>query len=77
MSISKFKATCLAVLEKVRRTGRPVRITKFGKPIAEVVPPARSKRPQNWIGALKNTGKIKGNIVNSVIKKEDWEAFEK
>jgi prevent-host-death family protein len=37
MSISKFKATCLAVLERVRRTGEPVQVTKFGKPIAEVV----------------------------------------
>jgi prevent-host-death family protein len=40
ISVSKFKATCLAVLERVRRTGQPILVTKFGKPIAEVVPPA-------------------------------------
>jgi prevent-host-death family protein len=40
MSISKFKATCLAVLERVRRTGEPVQVTKFGRPIANVVPSA-------------------------------------
>ncbi|MGH9042311.1 MAG: type II toxin-antitoxin system prevent-host-death family antitoxin, partial [Acidimicrobiia bacterium] len=28
--ISKFKATCLAVLEEVRRTGRPVVVTRRG-----------------------------------------------
>jgi hypothetical protein len=31
MAISKFKATCLATLERVRRTGRPLRVTRFGK----------------------------------------------
>ena len=38
IAISKFKATCLAVLEDVRRTGAPVRVTRFGRPVAEVVP---------------------------------------
>ncbi len=38
ISISKFKATCLAVLEKVRATGEPIRVTRFGRPIAEIVP---------------------------------------
>jgi hypothetical protein len=33
MPISKFKATCLATLERVRRTGRPLRVTRFGKPV--------------------------------------------
>ena len=39
MAISKFKATCLATLERVRKTGRPLRVTRFGKPIAEICPP--------------------------------------
>ena len=39
IAISKFKATCLAVLEKVRKTGKPVLVTRFGQPVAEVVPP--------------------------------------
>ena len=39
MPISKFKATCLATLERVRRTGRPLRVTRFGKPVADIVPP--------------------------------------
>lgn len=39
MSVSQFKATCLAVLERVRRTGEPLVITKHGIPIAQIVPP--------------------------------------
>jgi prevent-host-death family protein len=39
IAISKFKATCLAVLERVRRTGKPIRVTRFGQVVAAVVPP--------------------------------------
>jgi antitoxin (DNA-binding transcriptional repressor) of toxin-antitoxin stability system len=39
ISISKFKATCLAVLERVRQTRAPILITKQGKVIAEINPP--------------------------------------
>ena len=34
MAISRFKATCLAVLERVRKTRKPVRVTRFGVPVA-------------------------------------------
>jgi prevent-host-death family protein len=34
IAISKFKATCLAVLERVRKTHRPIRVTRFGEPVA-------------------------------------------
>ena len=34
MPVSKFKATCLAVVQRVKRTERPLLITRFGEPIA-------------------------------------------
>ena len=38
------RLSCLAVLEGVRRTRSPVRITRFGEPVADVVPaPPRSR----------------------------------
>ena len=39
IAISEFKAKCLALLEPVRATKKPIQITRFGKPVAEVVPP--------------------------------------
>jgi prevent-host-death family protein len=39
MAISKFKATSLAVLERVRKTGEPILVTRFGHPKAEIVAP--------------------------------------
>jgi len=34
----------LALLEQVRRTKQPILVTRFGKPVAEVVPPPPDAR---------------------------------
>jgi prevent-host-death family protein len=75
MAISKFKATCLAVLERVRRTGQPVRITRFGKPVADIVPPAPSAKSETWIGGLRGRGRIAGDLVGPVVEASAWEAL--
>jgi len=38
ISASEFKARCLALMDRVSRTGRPVAITKRGKVVARLVP---------------------------------------
>jgi len=65
MAISKFKATCLAVLEDVRRTGTPVRITRFGRPIAEVTA-ARPAKAESWLGSMRDSLEIHGDIGGAV-----------
>ena len=44
--ISKFKATCLAVIRKVRKTGKSVLVTRFGKPVAQIT---AVQTPRKWI----------------------------
>lgn len=39
-----FKARCLALLDEVAQTGRPVVVTKRGKPVAKLVPVDEPKR---------------------------------
>jgi len=75
MAISKFKANCLAVLEKVRRTRRPVLVTRFGEPLAEVIPPPPPKRAARWLGSLAHTGRIRGDIVAPASDEREWSAF--
>lgn len=75
MAISKFKATCLAVLERVRKTGKPIQITRFGKPVAEVVPPSPPRRPEHWIGSMSASAEITGDIVSPAADEADWEAL--
>lgn len=72
VSISEFKAKCLAILEQVRKTKKPVRITRFGKPVAEVVPPSPDKERGNWLGFMKGRGEILGDIISPATDPEDW-----
>jgi prevent-host-death family protein len=75
ISISKFKATCASVIERVRKTGKAVLVTRFGKPVAEVVPPHASRKRKHWVGSLAGTGQIKGDIVSPASEEDDWEAL--
>jgi prevent-host-death family protein len=74
MTISKFKATCLAVLERVRRTGQPVLVTRRGQPVAEVVPPSGRQGGKRVLGGLQGSGRIIGDIVEPVVPAGEWEA---
>jgi prevent-host-death family protein len=75
IAISKFKATCLAVLENVRKTGKAVLVTRFGEPVAEVVPPRSYKKQKNWVGSRAGTGQILGDIVSPASDENDWEVL--
>jgi prevent-host-death family protein len=75
IAVSKFKATCLSVLERVRKTRRPVRVTRFGKPIAEVVPPSVPERRASWLGDMAGTGRIVGDIVSPATDEDEWDVL--
>ena len=75
MAISKFKATCLATLERVRRTGRPIRVTRFGKPVADIVPASPERRQPEWLGSLRGTIEIRGDILTPSSELVTWEAL--
>lgn len=74
IAISKFKATCLSVLERVRKTGRPLLITKRGVPIAQVVPPPLPTKRASAFGAMKDSIIFMGDVMSPVADAEDWEA---
>ena len=74
MSVSQFKAKCLAVLAQVAETGAPVLVTRYGKPVARVVPPPKPAG-SDWIGSMKGTGRILDDIVEPVGDLDDWEAL--
>jgi prevent-host-death family protein len=75
VAISKFKAKCLALLEQVRLTKKPIRVTRFGKPIADVVPPASVVGRSDWIGSMKDSIRIVGDIVSPANEDSEWEVL--
>ena len=63
VAVSIFKAQCLSLLENVARTGRPLLITKRGKPLARVTPGehSRASSPQ---GTLRGTVETLGDLLS-------------
>jgi prevent-host-death family protein len=74
VSISEFKARCLGLLERVRRTGQPIVVTRHGVPVAEVVPVRDQKQPGAWLGTASSTARILGDLVAPVTSPDEWEA---
>jgi prevent-host-death family protein len=74
IAISEFKAKCLGILEEVRKTRRPIRVTRFGKPVAEVVPSTPEKATGRKLGCMIGTGRILGDVVGSISDESEWDA---
>lgn len=62
MAAGRFKAECLAVLDRVAETGEAVVVTKRGRPVAEVVP-VRTRRSPSLRGSARTRGDIVGPIL--------------
>ena len=69
MKAGKFKAECLKVMERVRRTRRKIIITKRDVPVAKLVP-IEEERPA--FGILKGTISFKGDVIAPI--DEVWNA---
>ena len=74
INISEFKAKCLAILERIARTGERVTILKRGKPIAQIFPAAthENTHPQY---TLRGTVEFVGDVLDPVVPAGDWEAL--
>ena len=71
VSISKFKATCLALLDKVKRIGKPLFVTCRGEPIALITPPPEPEKPSSWLGSFESSGKLVGDIISPALDESD------
>ena len=75
IAVSKFKATCLAALDRVRRTGRPLRVTRFGRPLADIVSAKPEVRDAPWLGAMQGRGRVTGDLVSPIADAGEWDAL--
>lgn len=70
MKAGQFKAQCLKVMERVRKTRRKIVITKRNVPVAKLVP--IEEKEAKAFGKLKGTVHIKGNLMEPI--NEEWDA---
>lgn len=74
IAASEFKAKCLALLDEVQKTKHSIRITKRGKPVAELVPVSPKQR-KDIFGFMKGSVEILGDIISPASDPEDWEVL--
>ena len=70
ISAGKFKIHCLALLKEVAQKQQPILVTKYGKPVAQVVPIIQEGEPAQ--NPLKDSILFEKDIVNPV--DDQWEA---
>ncbi len=74
LPVSRFKSTCLAALERVRKTGRPLLVTRRGVPIAQVIPPPSPEVRVSAFGVMRGKGHELADILKP-LGEEEWEAL--
>ena len=75
IAISEFKAKCLSLLDQVSKTRTPLRVTRRGKAIADVIPASSETEERSWIGSMSDKIEIIGDIVSPVIDTDTIEAL--
>ena len=75
IAISEFKAKCLAILAEVEKTKQSIRITRHGKPVAEVIPSKPVMDRASFMGSMRDSIEILGDIISPVVDEDDWEAL--
>lgn len=69
MAAAQFKAQCLAVMDQVSQSGRPLVITKHGRAVVKLVPAHEGE--DEIFGALADIARITGDIENTA-SASDW-----
>jgi len=64
ISVTEFKAKCLALFDQIDQEGGTLTVTKRGRPLA-TVSPAKKKPFKSSEGILAGKVKIIGDIVNA------------
>ena len=75
IAVSKFKINCLSVIEQVRKTRKPVSITRYGKPVAQLDPVPAPKMRKSWLGNMEGTVEILGDIVSPAFDESEFDAL--
>jgi prevent-host-death family protein len=73
MTATEFKATCLAVIDRVRDRGEPVLITKRGRVVASLVP-AGDEKDRPWL-RVRGLARWTGDPYAPVLDEEEIEAL--
>ncbi len=60
-------------MDEVQATGKPVLVTKHGKPVIKIVPARQAE--DNIFGYMADKAKVVGDILAPITKDQDWDAL--
>jgi hypothetical protein len=74
IQISEFKALCLRLLDQVKRSRKSLLVTRNGEPLV-IISPAPQRIQRAPFGALRETGKVLGDLTAPASDETDWEVL--
>jgi len=78
ISVTQLKNDCLSVVRQVEATGQAIAITRRGKVVARIAPPATAVKHvtlKPWEELRKLGGHLSAAADESVVRDEDFEAL--
>ena len=73
IQLSQLQENVRAIIAAVQRSDKSVLISDKGKLLVKIVPVSSSD--QSWLGCMKDTGKIIGDVVSPAESMEAWEVL--
>ena len=73
VTATEFKTHCLSLMERVRKTRKPVLITKRGRAVAQLVPPPEEDT-KPWRGLRGSVSRM-GDVISPVVTDEEIQAL--
>ena len=73
VTATQFKTHCLSLMERVRKTRKPVLITKRGRAVAQLVPPPEEDA-KPW-RTLRGSVSRMGDVISPVVSDEEIQAL--
>ncbi|HWG86810.1 MAG TPA: type II toxin-antitoxin system prevent-host-death family antitoxin [Candidatus Acidoferrales bacterium] len=74
VSARELKARCLALIDNMQKTKKPVAITKPGKVVAKLIPYEPADR--EFLGRLEGIVKLVGDVESPIAPPEDWKGLQ-
>lgn len=73
VTVTHLKAHLLRLLRTIERSGKPLVITRRGRPVARLVP-VRPQDREPLFGRWKGTIESVGDLIEPAVAPDEWEA---
>lgn len=73
IQLSRFQEDWRTIIAAVQRSKQPVLIAEHGRVLVQIAPVTSAA--QSWLGCLRDSGSITGDIISPAVNTEEWETL--